>query len=210
MPRQRPNSVPRRNDAMRQNQKSSTAWVMFRQFSGCRRFDPVTAYQRRSGASCARIKHRVTRRSQYNMHLLSFVPAPGLAHLPTQFAALSSHRGASNTARAGELRSAPMPMRVIAKKMCRAMFEPPETGERATLNPNLSTRLILLFSDQALGRRVGYWRSRRASGAVSPFFEVARQTGVGFTLSEQPYARTPSPRSGSQPSRIDKARLAAV
>ena len=42
-----------------------------------------------------------------------------------------------------------MPMRVIAKKRCRAMFEPPEKGERATLNPNLSTRLNLLFSDQA-------------------------------------------------------------
>ena len=54
-----------------------------------------------------------------------------------------------------------MPMRVIAKKRCRAMFEPPEKGERATLNPNLSTRLNLLFSDQALGRRVGYCWSRR-------------------------------------------------
>ena len=41
-----------------------------------------------------------------------------------------------------------MPMRVIAKKRCRALFEPPEKGERATLNPNLSTRLNLLFSDQ--------------------------------------------------------------
>jgi len=41
-----------------------------------------------------------------------------------------------------------MPMRVIAKKRCRAMVEPPEKGERATLNPNLSTRLNLLFSDQ--------------------------------------------------------------
>ena len=56
-----------------------------------------------------------------------------------------------------------MPMKVIAKKRCRAMFEPPEKGERATLNPNLSTRLNLLFSDQALGRRVGYCWSRRAS-----------------------------------------------
>lgn len=56
-----------------------------------------------------------------------------------------------------------MPMRVIAKKKCRAMFEPPEKGERATLNSNLSTRLNLLFSDQALGRRVGYCWSRRAS-----------------------------------------------
>jgi hypothetical protein len=30
--------------------------------------DPVTAYRRR-GASCARIKQLVTRRSQYSMHL---------------------------------------------------------------------------------------------------------------------------------------------
>jgi hypothetical protein len=69
-------------------------------------------------------------------------------------------------------------MRVIAKKRCRAMFEPPGKGERATLNPNLSTRLNLLFSDQVLGRRVGYCTPRRASGAVSPFavspfFEIA-------------------------------------
>ena len=77
-----------------------------------------------------------------------------------------------------------MPMRVIAKKSCRVMVEPPEKGERATLNANLSTRLNLLFSHQALGRRVGYCWSRRASGAVSPFFEVARQIGVGSTLSE--------------------------
>jgi hypothetical protein len=39
-------------------------------------------------------------------------------------------------------------MSVIAKKRCRAMFEPPEKGERVTRNPNLSTRLNLLFSDQ--------------------------------------------------------------
>jgi len=75
-------------------------------------------------------------------------------------------------------------MRVIAKKRCRAMVEPPEKGERATLNPNLSTRLNLLFSDQALGQRIGYCWSRRASDAVSPFFEVSRQIGVGSTLLE--------------------------
>jgi hypothetical protein len=44
-----------------------------------------------------------------------------------------------------------MPMRVIAKKRCRAMFEPPEKGERTTLNPNLSTRLNLLFLIRPLG-----------------------------------------------------------
>jgi hypothetical protein len=38
-----------------------------------------------------------------------------------------------------------MPMRVIAKKRCRAMVEPPEKGERATLNSNLSTRLKPTF-----------------------------------------------------------------
>ena len=78
-----------------------------------------------------------------------------------------------------------MPMRVIAKKRCRAMFEPPEKGERATLNPNLSTRLKpTFFPIRPLGGGVGYCWSRRASGAVSPFFEVARQIGVGSTLSE--------------------------
>src|ERR1700730_15575396 len=56
-----------------------------------------------------------------------------------------------------------MPMRLIAKKRCRAMSDPPEKAERATLNHNLSTRLNLLFADQALGRRVGYCWSRRAS-----------------------------------------------
>jgi hypothetical protein len=49
-----------------------------------------------------------------------------------------------------------MPMRVIAKKRCRAMFEPPEKGERATLNPNLSTRLNLLFPIRPWAR-VGYF-----------------------------------------------------
>ena len=38
-----------------------------------------------------------------------------------------------------------MPMSVIAKKRCRAMFEPPEKGERATLNASLSTRLKPTF-----------------------------------------------------------------
>jgi hypothetical protein len=55
------------------------------------------------------------------MHLLLFVPEPGFAHLPMQFAALSSQRGPSVTAFAGELESAPIAMSVIAKKRCRAM-----------------------------------------------------------------------------------------
>jgi hypothetical protein len=62
-----------------------------------------------------------------------------------------------------------MPMRVIAKKRCRAMVEPPEKGERATLNPNLSTRLKPTFFRSGglpLDGRVGYCWSRRASGAV--------------------------------------------
>jgi hypothetical protein len=76
------------------------------------------------------------------MHLLSFVPLPGLAHLPTQFAALFSHSADSIPASAGELRSTPTkPMRVTAKKRCRAMFEPSQKCERANLNPNLSTGL---------------------------------------------------------------------
>jgi len=84
-------------------------------------------------------------------------PTIGVGTSAHAICGLISHRAASGTASAGELRSTPMPMRVIAKKRCRAMFEPPEKGERATLNPNLSTRLKpTFFSDQALGRRVGY------------------------------------------------------
>jgi hypothetical protein len=45
-------------------------------------------------APCERIKQIFTCRVQRFMHLLSFVPAPGLAHLPTQFEKLSSHRAA--------------------------------------------------------------------------------------------------------------------
>src|SRR5512140_1263636 len=41
----------------------------------------------RQAAPCTRIKHLVTCRSQYHMHLLLFAPPVGLAHLPTQFAA---------------------------------------------------------------------------------------------------------------------------
>jgi hypothetical protein len=58
----------------------------FASISGCRRFDPVTACYCRV-SPCERIKHLITCRSQYNMHLFWFVPPPGLAHLPTQFAA---------------------------------------------------------------------------------------------------------------------------
>jgi hypothetical protein len=41
---------------------------MFRHLSGCRRFDPVAAYQRRA-APFARIKQLVTCRSQRFRHL---------------------------------------------------------------------------------------------------------------------------------------------
>jgi hypothetical protein len=79
------------------------------------------------------------------MHLLSFEPLPGLWHLPTQFEARFSHIGPFNPACAGE--STPTtPIRVIAKKTSRGIFEPPEVE-----HPNLSTRLNLLFSDQGLG-----------------------------------------------------------
>ena len=53
-------------------------------------------------------------------------PPQGLAHLPTQFAARSSHR--MPFASAAELKSTPVPMRLIAKKRCRVMVEPPEKG----------------------------------------------------------------------------------
>ena len=44
-----------------------------------------------------------------------------------------------------------MPTRAIAKKRCRVMVEPPEKGERATPNPNLSTRLKPTFFDSGAG-----------------------------------------------------------
>src|SRR5258707_3837165 len=75
-------------------------------------------------------------------------------------------------------------MRVIAKKRCRAMVEPPEKGERATLNPNLSTRLNLLFSDQgplggglAIAGRGGERRCK--SAATSPGSRCG-EYGPGF------------------------------
>jgi hypothetical protein len=117
-------------------------------------------------ALCERIKHLVTCRSQDDMHLLLFVPEPGLAHLPMQFAALSSQCGASVTASAGELESAPIPMSVIAKKRCRAMVEPPEKGERATLHPNHSTRLNLIVSDQPRSRTLPVARNAYAASDV--------------------------------------------
>jgi hypothetical protein len=71
-----------------------------------------------------------------------------------------------------------MPMRVIAKKRCRAMFEPPEKCERATLNPNLSTRLNLLFfrsGPWAAGwlLLVGQFRPMRAASYTAPDFVAA-------------------------------------
>jgi hypothetical protein len=60
-----------------------------------------------------------------------------------------------------------VPMRVIAKKRCRAMVEPPEKGERAALNPNLSTRPKPTFFRSAPGRRLGHCWPRRANGAVT-------------------------------------------
>ena len=92
------------------------------------------------------------------MHLLLLTPPVGLTHLPMQFAALSSHRIAP--ASAGEW-STPVPMRVIAKKRCRVMVEPPEKAERATLNPNLSTRLKPTFF------RSGPFAHRRAIGSCA-------------------------------------------
>jgi hypothetical protein len=94
------------------------------------------------------------------MHLFSFVPAPGLAHLPTQFAALFSHRGASVTAFAGELRITAMPIRVIAKKRCRAIFEPPEKGERGHFTSPFEVKRITL-------QRAGHFRSCPMSGHLN-------------------------------------------
>jgi hypothetical protein len=73
-----------------------------------------------------------------------------------------------------------MPMRVIAKKRCRAMFEPPEKGERATLNPNLSTRLNLFFRSGpwAAGWLLLVEEGERA--ALRSYGRCARMFGWGF------------------------------
>jgi hypothetical protein len=66
-------------------------------------------------------------------------------------------------------------MRVIAKKRCRAMFEPPEKGERATLNPNLSTRLKpTFFPIRPLGLGLPPWRVQvhRGLPAIRKPFEL--------------------------------------
>ena len=80
-----------------------------------------------------------------------------------------------------------MPMRVIAMKRCRAMFEPPEKGERATLNPNLSTRLNLLFF------RSGPW----AAGWLFLVEEGERAAlnfqRKDFEITQQDQVRDPSP-----------------
>src|ERR1039458_5224790 len=80
-----------------------------------------------------------------------------------------------------------MPMRVIAKKRCRAMFEPPEKGGRATLNPNLSTRLNLLFF------RSGPW----AAGWLLLVEEGERAAlnfqRKDFEIMQQDQVRDPSP-----------------
>jgi hypothetical protein len=65
------------------------------------------------------------------------------------------------------LRSTPVPMRVIAKKRCRAMVEPPEKGERAALNPNLSTRPKPTFFPISPWAAAWPLLARRANGAVT-------------------------------------------
>jgi hypothetical protein len=69
----------------------------------------------------------MSRQSQ-RKHLLGWPnqsPAPPALseHLPMQFAALSSQD--HTCASADELRSIPVPERMIAKKSCRVMVEPP-------------------------------------------------------------------------------------
>jgi hypothetical protein len=73
-------------------------------------------------------KHLVRCRSQRGTHLLYFVPDIS-AQTPKQLVAWDSHCAggfaAGGFAAAGELKSSPVPMRVIAKKRCRVMVEPP-------------------------------------------------------------------------------------
>jgi len=55
-----------------------------------------------------------------------------------------------------------MPIRVIAKKRCRAMFEPPEKGAGHSKSYPLDEAKPTFFRSSP-GWRVGYWWSRRAS-----------------------------------------------
>jgi hypothetical protein len=82
-------------------------------------------HHRRRAASCARTRHAVTLRSQAIMQLFAGnTPPEGLGHR-VQRAARSSHRR-GNIACAGALSSPAMPMRVIARRRCRAMVDTPE------------------------------------------------------------------------------------
>ena len=71
-----------------------------------------------------------------------------------------------------------MPMRVIAKKRCRVMVEPPEKAERATLNPNLSTRLKPTFF------RSGSWAVRvvAADRQIRALITVGNSERSGLAL----------------------------
>ena len=77
-------------------------------------------HHRRRKVSCARTRHAVSLRSQAMMQLFAGnTPPEGLGQR-VQRAARSSHR-MGNIACAGALSSPAMPMRVIARKSCRAM-----------------------------------------------------------------------------------------
>ena len=99
----------------------------------------------------ALIMHLITWRSQ-RQHLSrrpqSLIPAALSVHLPTQFAALSSHRQCC--ASEGELRSTPVPMSAIAKKRCRVMIGPPEKGagrSNHNLSPGLNPASVARMSE---------------------------------------------------------------
>ena len=129
--------VSKRADARYRSGMSKT-WLKSR----TRRARRCGGSARRNGTNLSVSKHSLGNRGANARHHVSDMWSPagrrkpcicydspplGLAHLPTQFAARSSHR--MPFASAAELKSTPVPMRLIAKKRCRVMVEPPEKGQ---------------------------------------------------------------------------------
>jgi hypothetical protein len=100
-----------------------------------------------------------------------------------------------------------VPMRAIVKKRCRAIVEPPEKGERDTLNPNLSTRQKTIFFRTSSDRihesslaRAPAWRPLEACGTSVRYFDVC-DTRIGFRPDNQAYYQTIAAPGSSSRSR---------
>jgi hypothetical protein len=104
------------------------------------------------------------------MHALSFVPPPGFAQRPTQFAKLSSHR-AAETAPAGVLKKNPTFMMAIAKSRLRCdMFTPSGTDQLIHLAKSAGVRLTGVGATQF--------------GPVQPFCTTSSARPVSSVVAE--------------------------